>query len=243
MVLKYRATKENSYNFMTQNILALDTALNGCNVAVLKGGREGSCFTDGKAMMRGQSEVLVPMVQGVMEQAGLMFSDLHMIVTTIGPGAFTGLRIGLSTARSFGAALDIPVIGLTTMEVLAAQYEGGRPLALILETKREDFYVQVFGREQEPLSEASVMAGADLAGMLKEFGDIALGGDGAGRFIAQEKADYEVVAGLDVPDPAVMARLGLGGFEAGETREAVPLYLRGADVSVRKTPLRVLASS
>ena len=243
MVLKYRVMNENSYKFMTQNVLALDTALSGCNVALLKGGLEGACYIDRQAMARGQSEVLVPMVQGVLSQGALAFSDLDLIVTTVGPGAFTGLRIGLSTARGFAVALGIPLVGLTTLEVLAQQYEGDQPCAIILETKRDDFYVQVFGKEKKPLTEHAVLDREAVSALLQEYKGVVLAGDATERFMEQETEDYIVIRGINAPDPVVMARLALVRFQEGSGREAVPLYLRGADVSVRKTPLRVLASS
>lgn len=73
----------------------------GCNVALYDRGA-GRVFVESTAMARGQAEVLVPMIQRVMTQAEQPLSAVHAIVTTVGPGAFAGLRIGLSTARALG---------------------------------------------------------------------------------------------------------------------------------------------
>ena len=126
-------------------ILAFDTAMGGCSVAVWNA-ETGDSVSETRRMTRGQSEILVPMVQDILARAGRKFSDLGLIATTIGPGAFTGLRIGLSTARSFGLALDVPVAGVLTTEAIARMAQektnSANKIVVIIETKREDFYVQ-----------------------------------------------------------------------------------------------------
>src|SRR5262249_27068835 len=126
-----------------QNILAIDTALGACSAGLRVNGKH---FARSEIMLSGHAERLMPMINEVMEEAGVKFPDLDTVVTTTGPGAFTGLRIGLSAAKSLGLALDIPVFGITTLQALALQYSAEKkpsgPLGVILETKREDFYFQ-----------------------------------------------------------------------------------------------------
>src|SRR3546814_1051962 len=99
------------------------------------------------------------MLQAVMAEAGSGFRDLDLLATTVGPGAFTGLRIGLSTARAMALAAALPLLGLTTLETVAAAQDpvarGARPLLVALETRRADVYVQLFGadRSEEHTSE------------------------------------------------------------------------------------------
>ena len=224
-----------------EQILAIDTALFGCNAGVRRA--DGEVFTAAQAMARGQAEALVPMVQGVMSEAGVAFEALSAVATTIGPGAFTGLRIGLSTARSFGLALDIPVIGLTTFEVLAHQYEEKNPCAVIIETKRDDFYVQVFGADKTPLSEPQALPGEAVAALLASYKDAVLIGDAVERFVKETGVMHMCDKSVNAPDPAVMLILARKALKSGSVTAPEPLYLRGADVSERKTPLRVLSSS
>jgi len=99
-------------------ILAVDTALGACSAAVLQDDR--SCAHRFVAMERGHAEVLAPMVQEAMAEAGLAFADLDRLAVTTGPGTFTGQRVGLAFMRGLRIALKRPLIGITTLEAMAA---------------------------------------------------------------------------------------------------------------------------
>jgi tRNA threonylcarbamoyladenosine biosynthesis protein TsaB len=101
------------------NILALDTALGACSAAVLWSGRV--LAEEHQMMLRGHAEALAPMVQRVMREAGLPFSALQGIAVTLGPGTFTGQRVGLAFARALAVGLKIPVSGTTTLEAMAEE--------------------------------------------------------------------------------------------------------------------------
>jgi tRNA threonylcarbamoyladenosine biosynthesis protein TsaB len=222
-------------------ILAFDTAMGGCSAAVLDT-ETGQAWSRSEAMGRGQSERLVPMAQEVMAEAGVAMADLGLIVTTIGPGGFTGLRIGLSTARSFGMALGIPVAGVRTTDVLIKstreKLNDQNRLIAVIETKREDFYVQEDDAEPDLLS-------ADLVLSKYKDNQVTLCGDG----ILRLKNDIGVVwpetfyvaENSDLPDPVMMARMGADDLKNGRLQPPEPLYLRDADVSVSKRAQRVIA--
>lgn len=221
-------------------VLAFDTAMSGCSAAV-RG--PGGCASETLPMERGQSEALMPMIQRVMEKAGARFGDLDAVAVTRGPGAFTGLRIGIAAARALGLALDIPVIGLTTLEVLARQCaESGalsgpeKRLWVLVETRRDDFYCQRFDFAGRPAVEPQALEAASLAALLAP-GDV-LAGDAVPRFAgAQEAAPWAVAAGCVLPDPALMAAMAAmaAGCAGGAScASSEPLYLRGADVSQSK---------
>ena len=131
-------------------VLAIDSALGACSVAVwdqtvISGQQE--------IMSRGHVEALIPMVQAVITESGMEFSQLELIAVSIGPGSFTGLRAGLAAARGLGIALNIPVHGVTTLEAVAASAIRQRPsgpgdaILVALETKRADIYVQEFDHQ------------------------------------------------------------------------------------------------
>lgn len=187
-------------------------------------------------MVRGHSELLMPMVEAVMHESGLGYSDLDKIAVTVGPGAFTGLRIGLSTAKAMAMALQVPAVGLTTLDILARQFREQQPsaCAVLIETKRDDYYVGVYNAQGMAVREPAAMSGAATAELLKEYPDIVLTGDAVERFSSAHAGHAAVPALLpDAKLMCVMADVGLGG-------EPEPLYLRGADVTMPKQPPRTL---
>ena len=128
------------------NILAVETALGACSAAVVSGGRVLS--HEHQPMLRGHAESLAPMVQRVMLRAGIEFRALQRIAVTTGPGTFTGQRVGLAFARALGVALKIPVAGITTLEVMAAEALSAFPAAAwaiaAADARREEIYLAAY---------------------------------------------------------------------------------------------------
>ncbi len=232
-------------------ILAIDTALFGCAAAVYDRARD-VCFADARAMPRGQAEHLVPMVMDVLSQSGHGFDVLDAVVTTIGPGAFTGLRIGLSTAKAFGLALDIPVYGITTLTVAAHQFvQSGlcdAPFSVIFETKRRDFYMQNFDAHGRPQAAPIAHRAHDVNAHAHPI----LIGDAPARFLAEitsdtdsdtdvikPRVDYTHIQGFETINPETLARL-YADAPALFTQNPAPLYLRPPDVSASKKKQRIL---
>lgn len=229
-------------------VLALDTAMNGCAVAVWDAAA-GAAAIEVRAMARGHAEALVPLLQTVLVKAQLDFPDLDLIATTVGPGAFTGLRIGLSTARALGLALEIPVIGVTTLEVLAASYfkksQDQRNVLVLIETKRSDFYGQLFSASGSPLSEPFALPAVAIS-ELYLVGNLNLIGDANHRFLSlldeSDRVGVFAIDGFEIPDPLCLAALAQARFASGDhLTPADPLYLRGADVSQSKKVQRKIA--
>ena len=141
-------------------VLALDTATSACSAALWEDGAVRArrlTITE-----RGQAEALMPMVLAVLEEAGEDFAGLDLLAVTVGPGAFTGLRIGLAAARGMALAAGLPCLGVTTLEAVAhgvgADERARATLLVALETKRADLYVQAFDGGLQPLGEPRAVA-------------------------------------------------------------------------------------
>jgi tRNA threonylcarbamoyladenosine biosynthesis protein TsaB len=102
-------------------VLAIDTALNACSVALVENGAVRAMLFE--PMQRGHAERIAPMAQEVMAQTE--FNTIDRIVVTTGPGSFTGVRVGLAFARAMALALDVPCVGVSTLEALALENGAG----------------------------------------------------------------------------------------------------------------------
>ncbi|HEY8191992.1 MAG TPA: tRNA (adenosine(37)-N6)-threonylcarbamoyltransferase complex dimerization subunit type 1 TsaB, partial [Alphaproteobacteria bacterium] len=140
-------------------ILAFDTALSGCSVAYYGGGK---MTRESMTMTHGQAEHLVPMIDRVLDKAAVQYADIGKVAVTVGPGAFTGLRIGLSAAKSLGLVLKAPVVGFRTLDVIARKFRDdcgvrdGETLCVLLDTRRQDFYFQEDGGEPEGIEATGI---------------------------------------------------------------------------------------
>lgn len=210
-------------------VLGLDTCLSTCSVAVLEtGGATGErvLASAREVMARGHQERLAPMAQAVMAEAGLPFSALERVGVTVGPGSFTGLRVGVAFAKGLAAALDVPTAGVGTLEALAA--EGSGLVFAAIDARREQLYLQAF-EDGHALMAPDALHVTTAAARLAEIGagrPVTLVGSGAAllapmtptaHVIAAEGADARIVARLAARRPPAPLR---------------PLYLRAPDAKL-----------
>ncbi len=215
---------------MPMRVLALDTALDACSVALVDG-EEVRARRQVK-MRRGQAERLIPMVGACLREAGLEPMGLDLIAVTTGPGAFTGIRIGLSAARGLALATGHPCVGVTTLEALAADAPriDGRPIVVAIDARHGRLYAQVFRDPDAPLGPPWAQDVAKVAAAVP-VGAIVVGGGAAVLCDALRAAGRDAdMAGPMLPDPVTVARLGCRRWRAGSPPPR-PLYLRTADVT------------
>ncbi len=122
-------------------ILAIDSAIGISSAAVWQGGKILAYLEDSASGM--QAAKLVPLVEAALKQANLTYADLTHVAATVGPGSFTGIRIGLASARGIAFAAGVPCLGFTTLEVM---HEAGGELCILNAGKGEVYY-QYFGAE------------------------------------------------------------------------------------------------
>jgi tRNA threonylcarbamoyladenosine biosynthesis protein TsaB len=196
---------------------------------------------------RRHAELLGPMITGVLTDAGVDRRDLTSVVAGTGPAPFTGLRVGLVTARTLALALGVPVLGVPSLDALAVQatrdlgLAPGTQVLVVADARRREVY---WARYRVAVA-ADGAGGTELASWDVEV----LGGPGVDRpdrLAADGGLDGAVVVGRgaalypDVlvaapgapsdPDPAVLARIALARRARGVDQPTEPLYLRRPDV-------------
>jgi tRNA threonylcarbamoyladenosine biosynthesis protein TsaB len=206
-------------------VLSIDTCLAACQGALVDGTRTLAAIRE--PMARGHQERLAPLVRDMMAQACAPFAVVDRIGVTVGPGSFTGLRVGLAFAKGLGLALAKPCVGVGTLHALAMDAEPLGPCAAVIDAGRGRVYVQMFDAG-EPLTGPDVLTLEEaLARLIEVFplGEFTLAGPGA-HLVGEAWPAARQAAG-QAPDPVVVARLAA----IGPATPATPLYLRPADAT------------
>jgi len=202
-------------------ILAIDCSTSACSAAL----RKGDALLAVKRMTgRGQAEAMVPLIGDVLDESGLDWPQLQLIGITVGPGSFTGLRIGLAAARALALARSIPIAGVTTADLLAAmvplELYRDRRLLIAIDSKRDDLFVAADGEIRALLPEAA---------LAWQSGPLLVAGDAAEKFRGL-RDDIEILPLL--PDAEPLADLAARRYREGTALPAQPLYLRPPDVAL-----------
>jgi tRNA threonylcarbamoyladenosine biosynthesis protein TsaB len=219
-------------------ILALDTATSSCSVAFWADGVK-ACRT--AAIERGHAEALMPMVVEVMAEAGVTFADVDLVAVTVGPGSFTGLRIGLAAARGMALAAGLPCLGITTLEAVAEsidrRQQANEVVLAALDSKRGDIFAQAFAAVDRPLDPPVAVSVDDLhaiipAGTTLDLPVVVVGSAAETAVRALTDAGRRAVgAAAAVPVASAVAAIAARRHRRGAKleRPPSPLYLRPPD--------------
>jgi len=222
-------------------ILGIDTATPQVGCAI--GGHEGVIASFSVAKGKRHAETLVPAIDFLCRQAHVELDEIGAIAVDIGPGLFTGLRVGVATAKAMASALRVPVVGVSSLDLLAFPVRWtNRQIVSVVDARRgEVFYAayrQVPGGVQR-LTEPQVGTPEQLCNEIQATGDDCLAvGDGARRY-ADELIDLIKVeiadAGLAYPSPQSLVQLAHARAVREEfvnAWEVQPIYLRKADAEI-----------
>ena len=161
-------------------ILSIETSTSICSVAIHE---QGELLALAEIKEPGaHAEKLLLLVDEVFEKAGLSFADLDAVAVSQGPGSYTGLRIGVSTAKGIAYALEIPLIGINTLQAMAASQSvaPGDYVVAVLDARRKEVYTQTFGDSLQELSPIeAVVLEEGVFGSILEKGKVYFVGDGA----------------------------------------------------------------
>jgi tRNA threonylcarbamoyladenosine biosynthesis protein TsaB len=203
-------------------------------VSVALAGPDGLMASVALRAGRRHGETLAPAIEGITRLAGVPLSAVERVAVDIGPGLFTGLRVGVATAKAFGAALGVAVVPCSSLDLLAHPHRSRhRKLAAIVDARRGELFWALY--EPVPdgmvaITDAAVRPPDDVAKALSNVGGVLLSGDGARRYFADgpfELAPPE----YDHPAATVLADLA-STRPALPAEKVTPNYLRGADVRI-----------
>ncbi|HMK41647.1 MAG TPA: tRNA (adenosine(37)-N6)-threonylcarbamoyltransferase complex dimerization subunit type 1 TsaB [Methyloceanibacter sp.] len=216
------------------NILAMDTSMGACSVAVL--GADGTALglhAREALMARGHAEALMPMVQEVLAKAGISAPELDLIAATVGPGSFTGVRIAIAAARGLALATGAKLYGTDSLTVMARDALGRLspkgPFAVAVDAHRGMIYLGIYDEAGEQRDGPLLIAPVDAAELVPRDLIVAVGSGAAllAESCARQRRHIETALPELQPSAASLAKIAL------EVRATVPilrpLYLRPAD--------------
>jgi tRNA threonylcarbamoyladenosine biosynthesis protein TsaB len=226
-------------------VLGIESATDVVGAAVDDGRGAGAALS--VAGRRRHAETLAPAVSQVLERAGIALGQVEVIAVDLGPGLFTGLRVGVATAKGLAQGLGIGVFGVTSLEILAwAAFEAGWPgtVVPVVDGRRSEVFAAHYGRGAGPGELVELTAPSrhlperivpDVAG--GSDGPVLACGDGALRYAEHLRTDRISVAhALASPDPVALVSLAMArltaGAECGSATEVLPVYLREADARI-----------
>jgi tRNA threonylcarbamoyladenosine biosynthesis protein TsaB len=213
-------------------VLAFDTAGSACSVAVARG--DSVLGAERHAMRHGHAEALLAMIGRVIKAAGLAPVDIDGVAVTVGPGGFTGIRAGIAAAHGLALGCDAPLLGVTSFAAVAAPIlVADARLLVALDSRRADFYVQLFATTGVPITEPTAIPLEQLGAWVGEA-PVRIAGDVAEAAAAVLSAhrDIELVANSAPDARGVLATIRRWPEWADPM--AHPLYLRPPDVSFPK---------
>lgn len=216
------------------SLLAIDTSGPNCAVCLANETRSGMALLGQRAerIGRGHAERLVPMIEETLAEADLSFQDVGRVAVAVGPGSFTGVRVGVAAARGLALALDIEAVGIGSLDALAAEAaEAAAENVVLAALAGPRGHVFASAQDDGGVLLAPILAAPDeLAESVAAWRrPVALIGSGAAplaQALARRGVDARLIREADAPEVAWVARLALAGAGTSPPR---PLYLRPPD--------------
>ncbi|HVA75267.1 MAG TPA: tRNA (adenosine(37)-N6)-threonylcarbamoyltransferase complex dimerization subunit type 1 TsaB [Acidimicrobiales bacterium] len=212
--------------------LAIATATEQVGVAIGRAGGPVSSLHLQQGRRHG--EVLAPAIQSLMRLSHTTLREVELIAVDTGPGLFTGLRVGVATAKALASALGVPVAACSSLELLAAPHAAaGLAVVSVVDARRGEVFWQSF--HPEPVGDAQVTPPEVLVAALEDAGGpVIVAGDGARRYAPLlEQVEGVAIAGPEHDHPSAAVLVELAATRPGLSPEKItPEYMRGADVRI-----------
>ncbi|MFZ1984101.1 MAG: tRNA (adenosine(37)-N6)-threonylcarbamoyltransferase complex dimerization subunit type 1 TsaB [Desulfatitalea sp.] len=222
-------------------ILAVDTATEVCGLALFVNGQVMAERSIAQGVTH--SKVLMEALSTLLQEAGLDMATLDGLAVTRGPGSFTGLRIGISTVKGLVLATGKPLVGVSTLAVLAHQAPGGTPwVCPMIDARRKEVYWSLYRRQGDNLLRMLPEQAGSVVDAVNQLGrePCLFIGNGAQLYAAVigerlARTARLADAGLHALQPGMVARLGAQRLAQGhrdDVRRFIPVYLRPSDAQV-----------
>lgn len=201
-------------------VLAIDTAGTGCYAALYDSSQDAVLGAAGADIGRGHAERLMEFVDAALDAAGVSLAAVGRIAVTVGPGSFTGIRVGVAVARGLALALGIPAVGVSSLAALAADHRTGAPLLVAMDARRDEVYWQLFAADGEEATPPAIATMAEARAIAAGHGGVFAG---SAAHLLHDGAPPQA----DGASIVTVARLGA----RLDPRDHLPrpLYLRGPD--------------
>jgi tRNA threonylcarbamoyladenosine biosynthesis protein TsaB len=224
-------------------LLAIETAGSLCSVAVGRGG--DLLASEARSQRHGHAEALLPMIDRVTADAGLRPQAIDIVAVTVGPGGFTGIRVGLAAAHGIALAAKARLIGVTTFDAVAAAIPqdaraSAEVLLVAIDSRRTELYVQLFGlADGASLAPPAAITAESLAAFVDEHVSgrpVLLAGDAAA--LAAQSLPRAAVSGVAADARGVVLAAWQRMRSGAASEPARPLYIRPPDVTLPRQPFR-----
>jgi tRNA threonylcarbamoyladenosine biosynthesis protein TsaB len=222
-------------------LLAVDTTGERCSACVYDTRSSRVLALAEPEIGKGHAERLMGVVDDVLAAAGAGYGDLERLAVAVGPGSFTGIRVGVSAIRGLSLALARPAVGVDVLEALAQPHlNAGSAVLAVQDARRGELYAALYAKEGSALRVPAALAAQSLPAFVAsvEGQSLALVGSGAGIASAQ-LAHARIVSSRPEPSIAAVAAIGARRGTGAPVR---PLYLRQADAKPSSTPRLVRAT-
>ena len=210
-------------------ILSIDTASNLCTVAVLE---NENCIKEIVVNdARNHSEKIMPVIEQALSESNSTLQDIDLIVCDKGPGSFTGIRIGVGTVLAFKDSLNIPCIGISSLEALAYNINTDGIICTLIDAKNDNVYFGVFEKKNNivtQLEDYSFKTIEEIIPILNKYNQIIFVGDGSTHHKEFLHSNFNTSTFSDKNDLSSFS-LGLAGLNAYNKNtnfDLMPLYLR-----------------
>ncbi|GKX32997.1 MAG: tRNA (adenosine(37)-N6)-threonylcarbamoyltransferase complex dimerization subunit type 1 TsaB [Rhizobiaceae bacterium MnEN-MB40S] len=209
-------------------LLAVDTAAHLCAACLYDSQTRRVAGRAVEDIGRGHAERLIAVIEKALDQASLDYDSVDRLCVCVGPGSFTGIRVGVAAMRGMALSLDLPLVGVAALEALAAEVGDERAVLAVLDARRGEVYAQLFPSGGTP-SEARAMSPEEAMALAVDNSAV-LVGSGAEIMAGQSGFDMSgltIAKTVATPDIETIARLG--AQRAPDAAPPGPLYLRSPD--------------